>query len=266
ITEGGLAMDQEPHSLEFDGDDDYVDLETDFYDPQTFSWAFWVNPDELDEDGDNNYRRIITSSDSAANIILIEENGDVSFRVPGVETDNFKAGNVPLNDWAHVVCVYDQSDRIIYVNGNEDDRENIGSGTVDFPPIQLVHPGSQTFDGNIDDVRLYDRALTPSEISGLFGGQDIMDGLVGWWPMDEGEGDLAYDYSGNRNHGTIYGASWSTDTPFAYLPTGGSEAEISWSEGSDLAPFDIEPVDIDEKPMAIDSQIVPPTKETDRDN
>ncbi len=37
---------------------------------------------------------------------------------------------------------------------------------------------------------------------------DLNDGLVGYWSLDEGEGDTAYDYSGYGNDGTIYGAGW----------------------------------------------------------
>ncbi len=35
-------------------------------------------------------------------------------------------------------------------------------------------------------------------------------GLAGYWKFDEGEGSIAFDYSGYRNHGKIYGASWTT--------------------------------------------------------
>lgn len=33
--------------------------------------------------------------------------------------------------------------------------------------------------------------------------------LIGWWKFDEGSGETAYDSSGH-NHGTVYGAEWST--------------------------------------------------------
>ena len=39
------------------------------------------------------------------------------------------------------------------------------------------------------------------------------DGLIGYWSFNEGEGDTVYDLSGNGNHGTINGASYSTDVP-----------------------------------------------------
>jgi hypothetical protein len=40
---------------------------------------------------------------------------------------------------------------------------------------------------------------------------DQAQGLVGYWPFDEGSGTIAKDYSGNGNDGTIYGgATWTT--------------------------------------------------------
>ncbi len=40
---------------------------------------------------------------------------------------------------------------------------------------------------------------------------DKAQGLVGYWSFDEGTGTIAYDYSGNNNHGTLYnGPQWTT--------------------------------------------------------
>ena len=39
---------------------------------------------------------------------------------------------------------------------------------------------------------------------------DLNDGLLGYWTFDEGNGSVANDYSGNGNHGSIVGASWTT--------------------------------------------------------
>ena len=38
--------------------------------------------------------------------------------------------------------------------------------------------------------------------------QFSIDGLVGHWSFDEGNGNVVYDYSGNDNTGNIYGATW----------------------------------------------------------
>lgn len=41
---------------------------------------------------------------------------------------------------------------------------------------------------------------------------DIMDGLVGYWPLDEGTGQVAHDASGNGHDGTLdNGLTWTAD-------------------------------------------------------
>ena len=51
-------------------------------------------------------------------------------------------------------------------------------------------------------------AVIPS-ISGSFND----DYVNAYWKFDEGSGNTAYDSSGNGYDGTIYGATWTTDTP-----------------------------------------------------
>jgi len=41
-------------------------------------------------------------------------------------------------------------------------------------------------------------------------------GLLGYWSFDEGSGSIAYDSSGNENHGNIDGASYSTESPSGF--------------------------------------------------
>ncbi len=66
--------------------------------------------------------------------------------------------------------------------------------------------------GLIDDVRIYNRALSAGEIEDIYKGKNTSaSGLVGHWSMHEGEEGFVSDISGNNNHGTIVGAQWTTD-------------------------------------------------------
>jgi len=48
----------------------------------------------------------------------------------------------------------------------------------------------------------------------------IIDGLVGAWKFDEGSGTIAYDSSGNNNHGTLYnGSNVCSNPPTSGCPT-----------------------------------------------
>jgi hypothetical protein len=60
------------------------------------------------------------------------------------------------------------------------------------------------FKGMIDEVRVYNRALSIDEIA-----DPPKTGLVAYWPFDRGEGTLAADASGEGNDGKIHGAEWT---------------------------------------------------------
>jgi len=68
--------------------------------------------------------------------------------------------------------------------------------------------GQKYFNGKIDDVRIYNRALTAAEIRQLANLPPPQSGLVGYWNFD---GD-ASDSSGNSNDGT-----WSGSTTNRYV-------------------------------------------------
>jgi len=156
--------------LTFDGVDDYVPLVDNFGNPQRFTIDFWCYPTALNVDSNNNYRRILTAEGVNANFILIEQGGDISFRVPGGSSDNFTAsGFTGINQWGHVVCTYDQGYKRIYFNGSfVSQKEEVGS-TVNFGTPQIVSPSNiQTFEGRIANFRIYDRALNAKEIEKNF--------------------------------------------------------------------------------------------------
>ena len=41
-------------------------------------------------------------------------------------------------------------------------------------------------------------------------------GLVGYWPLNEGNGNITYDKSSYENDGTISGAEWNSTAPTIY--------------------------------------------------
>jgi len=65
------------------------------------------------------------------------------------------------------------------------------------------------FIGTIDDVRVYNRALTDEEIL-LQSEHPAKNGLLAYYPLDEAKGETAFDASGNNNHATVKdGAAWT---------------------------------------------------------
>jgi len=130
-----------------------------------------------------------------------------------------------VGPWIYVVVTYNEaSDAKVYKNGvAQTVARSLGTG---FPALPLnnadVVVGSNDrstrsafWDGLIDEVRVYNRALTPSEIKALYNVGAVKyappnnQGLVGYWSFNEGTSTVALDYSGNKNKGTLVnGPAW----------------------------------------------------------
>jgi len=168
LTNGPTYSSDNGGSIFFDGSNDYVSLVDNLGDPQQFTVEFWAYPTQLNFDSNNNYRRIFRVGTSS-NVILIEQSGYISFRVPGGTSNNMQgSGYSGTNEWGYVVCTYDQSNKKIYFNGSLKNTTAESGATVDFGSPQIVDPSSQTFKGNISNFRIYNRALTASEIQQNF--------------------------------------------------------------------------------------------------
>ncbi|MBI5133949.1 MAG: LamG domain-containing protein [Candidatus Taylorbacteria bacterium] len=75
---------------------------------------------------------------------------------------------------------------------------------------------TNTLNGSVDDVRIYNRAISAAEATGLYSsGQSsnlaaTKTGLVGHWSMNEGSGTIVHDQSGNGRNGSLSNADSST--------------------------------------------------------
>ena len=96
-----------------------------------------------------------------------------------VEGGNIFGSTVITDDqWHHVAVTLDAdsdiSDAKLYVDGNEEEISSyvpFAVNTGDFFDVRIGHYDNVYdlyFDGLIDDVRIYDRVLTPAEIDELF--------------------------------------------------------------------------------------------------
>lgn len=119
--------------------------------------------------------------------------------------------------WYHVAGVIDRDAGTIklYLDGSLIQTATFTAGATAYEygttpwRIGISSPSASNWGhaarGVIDDVRVYNRAIMPSEVAKLAG-------LLGHWKMDEGSGTTAADSSGQANNATLAGgASWTTD-------------------------------------------------------
>jgi hypothetical protein len=155
-------------ALEFDGIDDYVDC---------------GNPEILDITGDITVMCWIKVAAFSKTWETILAKGDDSYRMsrgPGTGDsihfgangtgDNLNANTIVTTDtWRHVALVYNGTDKIIYIDGAEDVRAaasgNINSSGFNFYIGQNSQQANRFLTGLIDDVRIYNQALSATDIS-----------------------------------------------------------------------------------------------------
>ena len=161
-------------ALEFDGLDDYVSCGTGAALTGTgpFSASAWVQTGTAKGQKIMGQRSETTADGSYGTSIL--EDGRVQFWVYNSGYGFLFQSSVTVNDglWHHVAVVRTNStDGEIYVDGSL-----VGSGTgpvksLNYVPVWIGGPGFTgpfCFDGKIDDVRIYDRALSGAEVEQLY--------------------------------------------------------------------------------------------------
>jgi hypothetical protein len=216
-------------SLDMNGTTDRVDVPSFNVDGDGgMTITFWMKWDGVNVDG-----RIISKADGTfesnhdwAVIINGGTGTDTLVRfttVNGSDTGNFfNTINNPgdYNRWIHLALVYDPNqanEMSMYKNGVLQGSVNhVPGGNIvinSSKPIGIGNhatgQGDRPFDGAIDDLRVYQRVLSASEISEIYSTtstirtQVVPNGLVGHWRLDETSGTTAFDSSGNGNDATL---------------------------------------------------------------
>ncbi len=170
-------------TLSLDGIDDYVDVGNLIVSGRALTIAAWFKVADLQGCAARECRIIskakgVRSQEHIFMVSLIERNGSARLRFR-LKTDGMTStlvsfsGGIPANEWTHVAAVYDGSTMRIYSDGIEVGRmAKSGDVTNDAgagcwiggnPP----GPTDRPWNGQIKDVRIYERSLPANEIQGL---------------------------------------------------------------------------------------------------
>lgn len=153
----------------------------------------------------------------------------------------------PLNKWTHVALTYDAS--TLNLNLYRDGTLVALAPLVAAPGAEATYIGAHTsalsyFQGSMDEVRIWNRALSVAEIKlNLYKGPAFnATGLVAYYKMEEGTGTLLTNSSTNGTpvNGTTVGNPAFGASPIVGLPNGinfdGSDDYINLGPGTDLKP------------------------------
>jgi chitodextrinase len=180
-TSGWASAGKFGKAINMDGSNDVVNAGTgaSLNDLASFTYSVWIYPRSngegnagriVDKAGGSGFKRLRLNNSPSASFY-----GQVKLSTTNAVATS-AANAVTLNQWQHVAMTFDASTRIlkIYKNGVQ-----VASGTGTGTPVSEASGafvigntagGTNTFNGLIDDVLLYNRALSQTEIQTLASG------------------------------------------------------------------------------------------------
>ena len=158
------------NALSFDGVNDYVDCGS-ITQYESFSISIWVNPTANPNQIDSSYLSVYNGLDSNLRFSIAQNSfyNYVRWRLPDGNYVNYRlSNNGSLNQWAHYVVTYDGVNDILkgYKNGQLQYTYNTGIYSNFGHGVRIGMNGVNNwyFTGLIDEVRIYNRALSDTEI------------------------------------------------------------------------------------------------------
>ena len=236
ITEGKIGQ-----ALLFDGVDDRVNV-TSVTTGTTFTITAWVMP----RPGGPSYGHIFGVNQNTC-FEYHNANNKLTYNHSGGYNDSNTA--LVDNEWNFVGMVVTAGNGVFYLDGNPDGTKT-GIGTANFAEIGW-NTGGEYFNGKIDELRFYGRALSAAEMKALYtqgvsssinsgnsqpeGGNSPDGGLAGYWALDDGSGTTATDSSTNGNTGTLTnGPTWTTGQMNGAVDFDGTDDYITIADADSL--------------------------------
>ena len=171
----------------FNGTNAYIEIPTNGLINNSYTYSMWVNPSSIPGAGLYTYPFAIGNPGGGQNVALTNNQmqgwsgGAYNNSTPTLSL--VAVGVLPnVNEWAHVVYLRDNSSIVLYVNGVLNTNlstysgynSNTGTTTPNYgsSPKALIgcrdYLSQFFFDGKIDDLRIYNRALNQTEINDLY--------------------------------------------------------------------------------------------------
>lgn len=152
----------------FDGTDDYIDTGKVLSPGETDKWSvsLWFKSDTT------NGEQLIFNKESVYEAAVRDGYFQYAWQ-PHWDWDGGESFPVEINTWYHVVITYDGVNQIVYKNGEEVFRRaqtgNMGSNDDDsFLIGNRSAFGNSFFDGSIDELKVFDTALTANQVQEIY--------------------------------------------------------------------------------------------------
>lgn len=224
-----LADAQSAYALEFDGLDDYAQIN--YTAPiNTFTVAAWVKANEEHEidiesanyrstDGRTGQKYLFAPTPYSRADLNYYLGLGISVGTNGVSVYEHAVRVAPAvavyqgdlgTDWNHIAVTYANRQAMIYVNGVLVHVGQISRLRSVRAPSVLGGCPLGGFNGKISGVAVWNTALTAGDIMAVAGDQNGVTTPLAQWDFDEGFGTMAFDCSGSGIQALLHGTRWAT--------------------------------------------------------
>lgn len=214
-----LSEGQLQGALQFDSSQsDYATIPSSVFSgiSDQISFCVWVYGGDEQPAADTLFYAKTSANGRALNVHLPFSNGIVYWDAGydgSYDRINLSAASEEYQgQWNHWIFTKNAStgEMSIYLNGA---LWHSGTGkTKAITDITNAYLGSQGlsshYDGILDDILIYDIALSEANAATLYESYVHAPGLKAYWSMDDGSGSIVKDMSGNRHDGTLSSGTW----------------------------------------------------------
>jgi hypothetical protein len=202
------------NAISMNGINNNVELGS-FFNYQNFTIDLWLNPGATQ----NSFADIIDNNHSGSNTNWVcQQNSSGNFPDHYTFGINGTGAEFALTPgvWQHLTLVKSPGAIEAYVNGVLSQSAVYNAGPVNynnnFLRLGSWGGGGRNWNGQMDEVRLWNTALTQVQIRdrmchSITGSEPLYSNLVGYYNFDEPSGASVNDKSGHSNYGVIVGSS-----------------------------------------------------------
>jgi len=177
----------------------------------TFTIEMWIKPADAAGSLQHLLSKWGSGTQASYHLALTDEFGKDGALQLGTRTDpnnSFALSNTELQNgvWQHVAATFENGEARLYINGVLDAvQPGMQIPQVSATPLSLGRENAlngfkgKYYNGLMDEVRVWDSARTAKQIQNNMNKKvsPKAKGLVAYWRMDEGTGDVAADLSSN---------------------------------------------------------------------
>lgn len=214
------------NAMKFGGTDSLVASNSVMYQSPTTTVSFWVKVNQLPAQGEVyllshggwQERWKISLPSHGKPVFTTNSTG-------GIKDMDSDSVPLPVNQWRHVVMVHDTVGNKIFINGLLK-KSIVAAGALNKTnqPLGIGYnpiDGGGNFNGDLDDLQIYNRALSDAEVAALYGAQSLA-------PVYSGTLVAHYPFSNNGNDITPY-ANTATVKGARPAPDRFSKANMAYS-------------------------------------